>query len=325
MPDALLTGGTGFIGGALLRRLVADGRSVRALVRSDEGREAVETAGAEAVDGDVTEPDSLPAAMADCATVFHVAGLNAMCLRNPLRLEQVNVDGSVAVVHAAADAGVSRVVYTSSAASIGEPHGEVGTETTAHRGWYVTSYERSKHLAEVAVFEAARERGIDVVAVNPSSVQGPGRVGGTARLLIKYLDGSLRYAVRSRMSLVSIDDCVEAHLLAERSGTPGERYLINGAVLTVEEAVALLGAITREKRRVRYLPRWVVRTGAAVVGGVSHLLRRDAPFCREMAAAILHGHTYDGTRAERELGLRYTPLSEWMADTVEWYRAHGIV
>lgn len=325
-PDVFLTGPTGFIGGALLRRLLADGRSVRALVRSGQGAAAVSALGAVPVLGDVRDPGSLRAGMEGCRVVFHASGVNAFCLRDPSEMMRVNVGGSVNVVEAAAATGVARVVYTSSAAAVGEAAGTVGTEDSPHRGSYHTWYERSKHEAEVAVLHRAGQLGVPVVAVSPSSVQGPGRRGGTARILIGYLNGRLRFAVDTTLSIVFIDDCVAGHLLAETKGVPGERYLLNGSVATVGEAVALLGEISGSRHRVRYLPGWVALAGGAVVGGVARLLRRDtAPFCSEMARALVHGHTYDGSRATRELGLQYTDLRTALARTVAWLRAEGLV
>jgi dihydroflavonol-4-reductase len=325
VPDTFLTGGTGFIGGALLDGLRDEGRSVRALVRSAEDAERLAADGVSPVVGDLLDPASYRAAMEGCATVFHVAGLNAMCLRDQAALERVNVDGTVALISAAASAGVERIVYTSSAATIGEPAGVVGSEASEHRGSYNTSYERSKHLAEVAAFEAARKHGVDLVAVNPSSVQGPGRTGGTAKILIGYLRGRLRYAVDTRLSLVSIGDTVQAHLDAEASGKPGDRYLVSGWATTVPEAVGMLASVTGVERRVRYVPTWLLTSAAAITGGLFRLLRRDAPLCPEMVRALRHGHTYDGTRIEREWGFEYTPPEVWLAETVAWYRSVGIV
>lgn len=325
MSDVFLTGGTGFIGGALTRRLVAEGRRVRALVRDRTGAQMITEWGAEPVLGDVVDPVSLRRGMAGCATVFHVAGVNAFCLRDPAPLFRVNVDGSVEVIRAAAAADVPRVVYTSSAATLGETTGTVGTEDTVHRGGYLTRYEESKHLAERRVLAEAALLGVDVVCVNPSSVQGPGRARGTARILIGFLNGRLRFAVDTTLSLVYIDDCVTGHLLAQQRGTPGERYVLNGAVLSVRDAVALLEGITGMERRVRYVPGWAARLAGALAGAGSRLLRHDpAPFCPEMARALLHGHTYDGSRAMRELGLAYTPVEEWMRRTLEWLQRTGL-
>lgn len=325
MPDIFLTGGTGFVGGALLRRLVAEGREVRALARTSKGQDLVRSLGAEAVAGDLSDGRALRQGLAGCRAVFHAAGVNAMCLPDPAAMYRANVEGAAGVVRAAAAAGVRRVVHTSSAVTMGEGAGVVATEAIAHRGTYLSHYERSKHLGEQAVLAEGERTGVEVVCVNPASVQGPGRTGGTARLLIGYLSGRVRWTVDATFSLVFVDDCTTAHLLAERRGGPGERYLVSGATLTVREAVALLGRVAGVERRVRFLPGWTASTGAAVAGGAWHLAGRQAPVCREMARVLRHGAAYDGSRATRELGLEYTPLEEWLRTTVAWYREQGLV
>jgi dihydroflavonol-4-reductase len=135
-----LTGGSGFVGGALVRALLAEGREVRALARSDESADALATLGASVVRGDIDDHGALLGGMRGCSTVFHVAGLNAMCARDPAPMLHVNVDGAATVVRAAAAARVARVVHTSSATTIGERAGEVGREDTHHRGSFMSNY-----------------------------------------------------------------------------------------------------------------------------------------------------------------------------------------
>ncbi len=321
----VLTGGTGFVGRALLERLVAGGRPVTALARTDESARALAALGATPARGDVLDPESLGPALRGAEVVYHVAGANAFCARDPSRLFRVNVEGSRAVVRAAAAAGARRMVYTSSAATLGEARGTVGSETSAHRGSFLSQYERSKWEAERVVLAEAAAAGIEVVCVNPASVQGPGRVRGTARILIDYLNGRLKVIVDSRLSVVDIGDCVEGHLLAERRGAPGERYVLSGTTLTVREAVALLGRIVGREDRPRRLPPSVALAAGAGAEALARLRGRTPSVCREMVRTILHGHAYDGSRATRELGLRYTPIEESIRRTVAWYVEQGLV
>lgn len=322
--DVFLTGGSGFIGGAILDRLVADGRRVKALVRSESSAEKVRAAGAEPVFGDLKEPGGVwQTAVEGCGVVYHVAGKVTMCGHRDAT--RVNVMGTRAVVAAAARAGVDRVVHTSSGAAIGERRGEIGRESTVHSGEYLSLYARSKHYAEVAAFQEAERHGVDLVAVNPSSVQGPGRLHGTARLFIGYLKGRLRWAVHTTVPIVSIGDTVSAHLLAEQKGRPGERYLVNGWNPTVEEMIATLAAVSGVERRVRFVPGWAFTGIAATVELGAKLIRKRPPICREMARTLQHGHVFDGSKAERDLGLVYTPPEVWLAETVEWYRSVGAV
>ena len=175
------------------------------------------------------------------------------------------------------------------------------------------------------MFAASRERGVEVVCVNPSSVQGPGRASGTARLLLALLDGRLKVFVQTHVSLIDIGDCAEGHLLAAERGTPGERYLLNGMTLAVGEALELAAAVAGVRRRPRLVPRPAAIAAAYVIEHGFRLARRRPPVCREMMRTLLHGHQYDGSRAEEELGLRYTSPEESLRRTVEWARSEGLV
>jgi dihydroflavonol-4-reductase len=326
LSDAVLvTGGTGFVGGAIVERLLADGREVKALARSDDSARALGELGVEPVRGDVLDSEALAAAMHGCEVVYHAAGVNALCFRDTGLLFEVNVRGSRTVVDVAAAAGVRRVVYTSSAAALGEARGTVGSETSPHRGSFLSSYERSKFEAEQAVLGAARETGIEVVSVNPASVQGPGRATGSTRLLLDYLNGKLKAIVDSTISLLDIADCTEGHLLAEARGRPGERYVLSGATLTVREGIELLGRLTGINEPVRALPPAVATTAAVAVETVARLRRKTPRVCRDLVRTALHGHAYDGSKAARELGLTYTPVEETIRRTVAWFHEEGLV
>jgi dihydroflavonol-4-reductase len=322
---AFVTGGTGFVGGAIVERLVSAGRAVKALARSDDGARTLRALGAEPVHGDVLDRRTLLDAMRGCGVVYHAAGVNAFCLRDTSPLFDVNVSGSVNAVHAAADAGVRRIVYTSSAATLGEERGSEGSESSPHRGWFLSSYERSKFEAERAVIAAAHTRGIEVVSVNPASVQGPGRATGTARLLLDYLNGRLKVVVDSTISLIDIADCTEGHVRAEARGKPGERYVLSGATISVLDGIRLLERLTGIERKVRSLPPAFALAAAAAVETSARLRRRNPSVCRELVRTALHGHAYDGSRAERELGVGYTPVEETLRRTIDWFREQGLV
>jgi dihydroflavonol-4-reductase len=322
--SVFVTGGSGFVGGALVARLVEEGSAVRALARSDEAAAVLAGAGAEPVRGDLADPTSLAEGMRGCGLVFHLAGVNAMCQRDPAPMFRANVEGSAHVIRAAARAGVGRVVHTSSAASIGEARDTVGREDTPHRGWFLSRYEESKYLSEREVLALGRALDVDVVCVNPSSVQGPGRLGGSARLLLDLLNGRMPI-VDTFLSIVDVADCTEGHVLAAARGVPGERYLLSGVTLHTRHAVALLRAETGHPRRVRRLPRAAAAVAGVLGGAAAAVTRREVPMCPELAATLLHGHRYDGSRATRELGLSYTPIRETIDRTVRWYRSRGLL
>lgn len=321
----LVTGGTGLLGRALVERLVPDGGEVRALARSDASAAGLAGLGAEPVRGDVLDVDSLIGAMEGCELVYHAAGANAFCLRDPSPLFEVNVRGSENVVRAAARARVGRLVYTSSAATLGEASGTIGSEESPHRGWFYSDYERSKFEAERAVFAAARKTGLDVVSVNPASVQGPGRATGSAKLLLDYLNGRIPAVVQSRLSLVDIADCTDGHILAAERGIGGARYVLSGATLSIRDGLALVAGVVGVDRPVRALPPWVAMAAATAAEALGRVRRRRPSICRELARTLIHGHSYDGSKATRELGLRYTPIEETLRRTVDWWVEQRLV
>jgi dihydroflavonol-4-reductase len=326
MPDpAFITGASGFVGGAILRQLVEQGRDVRALARSSEAEQRVVTAGGIAVRGDLDDPQALLAGMRGCSTVFHVAGVNATCLRDPTPMLAANVEGTAKVVRAAAAAGVGRLVHTSSAATIGEPAGTVGREDSPHRGSFLSAYERSKYLAERRALSLGEALGLPVVCVNPSSVQGPGRTEGSARLFLELVNRRRPVVVDTWLSMVDVDDCAAGHLLAETAGAAGQRYLLNGASLTTRDAVALLRSECGRPEHTLRLSPSLVRAAGRVGGVVARVTRREPVLCPEVTRTLLHGHRYDGSRAERDLGLRYRPCEDTVRRTLAWYRDRGLI
>jgi dihydroflavonol-4-reductase len=322
---ALVTGATGFVGGALVRHLVTSGRDVVALSRRGEVAGLPDGPRPRTVRGDVLDADSLAPAMAGCDVVFHVAGMNGACLRDAGPLFRTNVEGTRNVLEAAARAGVSRLVHTSSAATIGEAANAIGTEGTPHRGWFLTAYERSKFDAERLVLERGPPLGLEVVCVNPASVQGPGRTDGTARLLLAAARGRLPLAIDTWLSLVDVDDCARGHVLAAERGEPGERYLLCGGSLPFREALRLVASVTGRRTRTAFIPKGALLAGATVAEVAARPFGRTPPLCREVARAAAHGHRYDGSRATRDLGLQYSTLEETVLQTVAWFRSRGFL
>ncbi len=316
----VVTGGTGVVGQALLKHLVGGNSATRVLVRDPAG--AVPD-GVEPVTGDVLVYPSLERAFHGADLVFHVAGVNKMCVPDATEMYRVNVDGTRNVLRAAAAAGVRRVVYTSSAATIGEAPGTVGNEESAHREHFYSHYERSKYEAEQVVLTEAA--GLDVVVVNPSSVQGPGRASGTGKILLDLIAGRLSTVIDTRISIVDIDDCARGHLLAASKGAAGRRYILNSFSMTIQEAVGLLASVIDRPIRVRYLPAPLALVGGTVIGAAYRLIGKQGPVCREMVRTLVHGHVYDGSRAARELGLSYTSATDTLSRLISWARDESLI
>jgi dihydroflavonol-4-reductase len=321
----LVTGGSGVVGRAIVERLVRDGREVVALARTDTASETLRALGARAERGDVLDERSIREAARGCSILFHVAGVNALCLRDPSAMYATNVEGTANAIRAAAAAGVPRVVVTSSASTLGEPSGEIGTERSEHRRDYLSHYERSKHLAERVAFAVGTETGVEIVCVNPSSVQGPGRVGGSARLLLELMNRPRLALVDVWISLVDIADCAEGHLLAARRGGAGERYVLSGASITTRDAVEIVRRLWGRPDAVRWVPGWTASAGGALAELYGGVTRRDVPVCREAIRTLRHGHRYDGSRATRDLGLTYTPLESTLERTLAWYAEQDLI
>jgi dihydroflavonol-4-reductase len=320
--STLVTGGSGVVGRALLTHLSRTD-TIKALVRSTDGARSVEAAGAQPVFGDILDYRSLIEAMEGCEVVYHVAGLNEMCLADPASLFAVNVDGARNTLRAATTTGIRRMVFTSSSTTLGEVRGSVGNEWSRHRGSFLSNYERSKYEAERTLL--AEQGPVEVVVVNPSSVQGPGRATGTGKLFLDMINGRIPAVINSRVSLIDIDDCARGHLLAGGKGRPGERYVLSGVTLSTAEAVRTVEDVTGLTLGLRVLPTGVVRAAAGVVEIVSRLIGKQPPLCREMARVLVFGHAYDGSRAIRDLGLEYTPAHETIRRTIEWFVEQGLV
>jgi dihydroflavonol-4-reductase len=318
-----LTGGSGVVGSAIVRHLVDSGSTPRCLSRNEESDDVIRALGGSPIRGDILDTGSLDAAFQGTDVVYHVAGVNQMCAEDTGPMYRANIQGSVNVVEACHRAGVDRLVYTSSAAAIGEPPGVVGSESTVHRGWYLSNYERSKHLAEMAV--TANSSGLDLVIVNPSSVQGPGRATGTGKLILDLLNGRLPLLVDTRVSIVDIDDCASAHLLAATKGRPGRRYVINSFTMDLRDAVELVSDLSGRPLTTSYVPDRLLSAGGLLAGVASRLPLSTVPICREMMDTLRHGHVYDGSLAERELGLRYAKPKETLGRLIEWFRSEGLL
>jgi dihydroflavonol-4-reductase len=323
--DAFVTGGSGLVGGHLIGRLVSEGWSVDALVRSSEAAEKVSALGAAAVPGDLFDTSGLADVMGRSTIVFHVAGVNDTCPRNADSMDRVNVEGTRSVVGAAATAGVERVVYTSSAATIGEARGVLATEATPHSGGFLSPYARSKYLAEQAAFTEANRLDIDLVSVNPSSVQGPGRATGSAEILIRILNSRRPILVDTNISIVDVEDCTVGHIAAATHGEPGTRYLLSARPTTVADAVSVIAEFLGQPIR----PRWVSTSVAKAVGlplvWVAGKARPGAGICPALVRTLLHGHRFDANMATEELGVTFRPATKTLERTAQWLVSEGYV
>jgi dihydroflavonol-4-reductase len=304
---------------------VAEGHDVTALVRTEDAVETLSASGVRPVVGDIREPDAWAKSMWGMDVVYHVAGVNQACPSDRSLMRRVNVDGAVSVVEASAEAGVGRVVLTSSVAAIGEAEGMIGTEATRHGGVYLSAYARSKHEGEVAASAAATDRGVDLVVVNPVSVQGPGRSTGSAEMLLRVLRAERPWLIDTTVSIVDLEDCSRGHILAAELGSPGERYILSGATLSVVDLVGIVNAIVDTPVKPRWLSPVALRTFGVPAAAVISMLKPSSEVCVDLVRTMLHGHRFSNTRSREKLGLVYTPIESTIERTLAWFVDEGLL
>jgi dihydroflavonol-4-reductase len=325
----LVTGATGFVGSAVARALVRRGEPVRAMVRPSSSRlHLLEGLPVEIVVGDLDEPSSCSAALDGCDALYHVAADYRLWVPQPDAMYRTNVEGTRHLLRAAAVAGVRRVVYTSSVATLGmRPDRAPADETTpATLADMVGHYKRSKFLAEQAVRELVRETGLPVVIVNPAAPVGPGdaRPTPTGRMVLEAARGRMPAYVDTGLNLVHVDDVAEGHCLAFERGRVGERYILGAENLPLGRILAVIAELAGRRPPTVRLPAgallpvaWIVEAVARVGGGREPLITTAGV---RMAAKPMY---FSSAKAERELGYRSRPAVEALRDAIAWYRSRG--
>ncbi len=326
----LVTGASGFLGSAVARALLAEGESVRVLTRATSDPANLRDLDAEVVHGDLRDAASLERACRGCHGLYHVAADYRLWVRDPDELYQSNVEGTRNIMQAALAAGIERIVYTSSVATLGiRADGRPGDEDTpvALRDM-IGHYKRSKFLAERVVDELVGSAGLPAVIVNPSTPIGPRDVKPTptGRIVRDAARGRIPAYVDTGLNVAHVDDVARGHLLAFRAGNIGRRYILGGENLALREILATVAAWRgrppprlRLPRRAVYPVAWVSQWWAAVTGGPEPQATVDG---LRMAAKKMY---FDCARAERELGYRARPAREAIEDALQWFLESGAI
>jgi dihydroflavonol-4-reductase len=325
----LVTGASGFVGAAVVRALLAQGRRLRVLLRPKSDRRNVEGLDVETRLGSLEDTGSLVAAIEGCGTLYHVAADYRLWVRDESQMMQANVEGTRLLMLAALDRRVERVVYTSSVATLGiAPEGAVSDETTTSSlADMIGPYKRSKFMAEEMVRGLVAERGLPAVIVNPSTPIGPRDVKPTptGRMIVEAASGRMPAFVDTGLNIVHVDDVAAGHLLAEEKGVVGERYVLGGENLTLAEILHRIAVLTGRKPpsvRIPIPAIWPIALGAeawARVSGKEPFVTCDG---LRMARKKMF---FSSAKAERALGYRARPAQEALADAVAWFRAAGMV
>jgi dihydroflavonol-4-reductase len=325
---ALVTGATGFVGGAVARALVNSGSDVRVLARAGADLQNLQGLHVERVEGDLRDPASLRKALTGCRQLYHVAAHYALWAKDPLIFYDVNVTGTKNLLEAAREAGTERIVYCSTIGAIGlPPGGGLGTEETpVSLEQMAGHYKRSKYLAEQEVLKLAKA-GLPVVIVNPSAPVGAGDVKPTptGQVIVDFMKGRMPAYIETGINIVDVDDVAAGHLLAMQKGRIGERYILGNKNLMLREVFEILSRLTGVKAPTIKLPRLAILPLAYLNQWIANLTGRPPRIPLEGVKMAKYKMHYDCSKAIRELGIPHTPPEVALEKAVRWFRDHGYV
>lgn len=321
-----VTGATGFIGANIIRELLKDGRQVRALVRSSSDLSNLKGLDVEIWKGDLLDTPGLRNGFKGCDVLYHAAADYRLWTRNPDEMYRTNVGGTTAVLEAALESGLRRVVYTSSVGTLGNPgNGLPGNEETkVSLADMVGPYKKSKFLAEREA-ERFAARGLPLVIVNPSTPVGPWDIKPTptGKIIVDFLKRRMPAYLDTGLNLIAVEECARGHILAEQKGCPGRKYILGNANLSLRDIFGMLQEITGIQAPKVRLPYTPVLAAAWLNEGLSRIT--GLPPLIPLAGVRMAAHYmyFDSGRAVRELGLRQTPVSEALERAVAWFRTNG--
>ncbi len=324
---SLVTGATGFLGSAVMRSLLSAGHEVRVLARPSSDRRNLADLPVEIAEGDLLNHASLKKAVNGCDNLFHVAADYRLWVPDPKTMHEINVNGTQALILAAAEAGLKRMVYTSSVATLGLfQDGTSATEETPSSIESMTGvYKRTKFIAEQLVKQLTDEHQLPLTIVNPSTPIGPRdiRPTPTGRIVIDTLQGRMPAYVNTGLNVAHVDDIAHGHLLAYEHGKPGERYILGGDNMTLLEILQTIDNITVKQTKRVNLPvnlmlpiAWTMEKIAAL----THKEPRATLDSIRMAKKIMY---FTSDKAKRELGYQYRPATEALKDAIVWFRENN--
>jgi dihydroflavonol-4-reductase len=321
----VVTGATGFIGSAVVRRLLGRGREVRCYVEPGASRQNLDGLDVEVVEGDINDRDAVGRALAGAGALYHLAAIYKLWLPDNALMYDVNVEGTKTVLFAALRAGVGKVVHTSSIAAVGRPEqGDLADETTAFNLWDESNhYIRSKWLSERDALRFARE-GLPLVVVNPAFPFGARDIAPTptGRFIVDALAGRVPGYTDGGFNAVNVEDVAEAHILAEERGRVGERYILGDHNVSYREFFDAVTEVAGLKPIKRKLPTGVFLGVAWMMERAAGLRGRAPMLTYKSARYASRNLWFDCRKAHEELGMPRTPLMQSIEASVSWFREH---
>ena len=327
LMTTLVTGATGFVGSAVARVLLARGHQLRLLARQSSDRRNLAGLDAEIVAGDLTDPASLAHAAAGCRYVVHVAADYRYWVPDPEPMLRANVEGTRAIMRAAQASGAERIVHCSSVAALGlTTDGSPADETTpvdpAH---LITTYKRSKYLAEQVVLALVRDESLPAVVVNPAAPVGPRDIKPTptGKMIRDAATGRIPAYIEWGLNVVHVDDVAEGHALALERGRIGERYILGGENLDLKDLLALVADVAGRRAPTLCLRETWVWPVALAMEGFARITGIPPFVTRDHLRTARKKQFFSSAKATAELGYQPRPVREAIEDSVAWFRAHG--
>jgi len=322
-----LTGATGFVGHHVARALAAEGAELRMLVRKTSNLDHLEGIDGETCVGDLAQPESFAPALAGCDAVVHVAADYRLWIRAPKAMYHVNVDGTRDLLRLAREAGVRRVVYTSSVATMHfRTDGIVINEDTpVSLADMVGHYKRSKFMAEQQAIAAAQD-GQQVIILNPTTPIGPNdaKPTPTGQIFVDFLKGKFPAYMDTGLNLVDVAEVAKAHVAALTKGQSGHRYILGGENLTLKQILDKMSAITGIPSPTMKIPFAVAATYAFFEEWITGRIRGKEPRATLEEVRMGRKKMYaSSAHAQQELGFRIAPVYPAMRASIEWFRANG--
>ena len=325
----LVTGSTGFLGSAVLRELLDDGREVKVLIRKGANTANIDGLDVEIAYGDLRDSESLQSALNGCSTLYHAAAYYSLWDRDQQLIYEINVEGTRKILQASQKKGLEKIVYTSTVGCIGlnDDTTPATEKTFFNKNTLSNNYKKSKYQAEQVVLEFARS-GLPVVIVNPSTPVGPRDIKPTptGKIILDFLNREMPAYLDTGLNLIDVKDCARGHILAEKKGISGERYILGNQDLSLFDILVMLETITGLKAPSIKMPFWVALSAGWICEMVSNHITGKPPAVPlagvKMAKYFMY---FDSSKAVRKLGLPQNPVENALRQSVDWFKKNNYV
>ena len=325
----LVTGSTGFLGSAILRELLDDGREVKLLVRKDADTANIDGLDVEIAYGDLRDSESLQSALNGCNILYHAAAYYSLWDRDQQLIYDINLEGTRKILEASQKKNLEKIIYTSTVGCIGlnEDTTPANENTFFNKSTLANHYKKSKFQAEQIALQFARN-GLPIVIVNPSTPVGPRDIKPTptGKIILDFLNRKMPAYLDTGLNLIDVKDCARGHILAEQKGVPGERYILGNQNMSLFDILTTLEKITGLKAPRIKMPFWVALSAGWVCEMVSNHLTGKPPAVPlagvKMAKYFMY---FDSSKAVEELGLEQNSVEKALRQSVNWFKENNYV